>query len=82
MPIGTFYFTAEAAAATSCDGYEEIQKKGTIRLSRVFCMDIDGINKGEDPFGYGIRVDGKIILGARAQEWLEKSIQDKEWLSD
>ena len=78
VPIGTFYFTAEAAAATSCDGYEEKQKKGTIRISRVFCMDVDGINKGEDPFGYGIRVDGKIILGARAQEWLEKSIQDKE----
>ena len=41
-------------------------------------MDVDGINKGEDPFGYGIRVDGKIILGARAQEWLGKNIQDKE----
>ena len=29
------------------------------------------------PFGYGIRADGKIILGKHAQEWLEKSIQDK-----
>ena len=45
---------------------------------KPFCMDIDGIGKGEDPFGYGIRVDGKILLGARAQEWLSKSIQDKE----
>ena len=78
MPTGLFYLTAEAAAATSCDGYEEKQKRGTIRIHRVFCMDVDGINKGEDPFGYGIRVDGKIILGARAQEWLNKNIQDKE----
>ena len=51
---------------------------GVSSLYKVFCMDIDGIGKGEDPFGYGIRVDGKIILGTRAQEWLEKSIQDKE----
>ena len=47
-------------------------------IYKVFCMDIDGINKGEDPFGYGIRVDGKIFLGARAQEWLKKSIQKGE----
>jgi len=45
---------------------------------KVFCMDIDGINLGEDPFGYGIRADGKILNGARADEWLEKSIQDKD----
>ena len=38
-------------------------------------MDIDGIGEGEDPFGYGIRVDGKVSPGARAQEWLQKSIQ-------
>ena len=42
---------------------------------KIFCMDIDGINRGEDPFGYGIRVDGKIALGARAKEWMNKSIQ-------
>ena len=41
-------------------------------------MDIDGINQGEEPFGYGIRADGKIILGKRAQEWSQKSLQDKE----
>jgi len=39
------------------------------------CIDIDGINKGEDPFGYGIRADGKILTGARADEWLEKGFQ-------
>lgn len=41
-------------------------------------MDVDGIDKGEAPFGYGIRIDGKIILGKHAQEWIEKGIQDKE----
>ena len=51
---------------------------GFYYVYKPFCMDIDGINQGEDPFGYAIRVDGKIILGARAQEWMEKSIQDKE----
>ena len=40
-----------------------------------FCMDVDGFNKGEDPFGYGIRVDGKILFGARALEWSNKSIK-------
>ena len=54
--------------------------KNEVNQSRVYkyiCMDVDGIDKGEKPFGYGLRVDGKIILGARAQEWLEKSIQEK-----
>ena len=45
---------------------------------KTFCMDIDGINNGEDPFGYGIRTDGKVMLGKRANEWLQKSIQEKE----
>ena len=45
---------------------------------KVFCLDIDGINNGEEPFGYPIRVDGKIFVGAKAQQWLEKTIQDKD----
>ena len=47
------------------------------RCKKVFCMDVDGIDSGEEPFGYGIRADGKILLGKRAQEWLNKSIQEK-----
>jgi hypothetical protein len=43
---------------------------------KILCVDVDGIGKGEDPFGYGIRVDGKILLGPRAQEWLDKSLSD------
>ena len=46
-----------------------------VTIYKTLCMDVDGINKGEDPFGYGIRADGKIIMGARAQEWMQKSIQ-------
>ena len=45
---------------------------------KIFCMDVDGLGKGESPFGYGIRADGKIFLGARAEEWLKKSIQKGE----
>jgi len=51
------------------DGFDVIYK--------IFCIDIDGINQGEDPFGYGIRADGKIVNGARAEEWLQKTIQEK-----
>lgn len=40
---------------------------------KVFCMDVDGIGYGEAPFGYGIRVDGKVLTGARADEWLLKT---------
>ncbi len=50
---------------------------------KAFCVDIDGIPdnatrtdcKNECPFGYGIRADGKILNGERADEWLEKDIQ-------
>jgi len=44
-------------------------------MYKIFCIDIDGIDKGEDPFGYGIRVDGKIHTAKRANEWLEKGFQ-------
>ena len=63
-------------------------KNGFGIVYKIFCMDIDGFDeaKGSEncddvndicPFGYGIRADGKIILGARAQAWIEKSIQEK-----
>ena len=48
---------------------------GFYRVYKTFCMDIDGINKGEDPFGLGLRLDGKILTGKRADEWLNKEIQ-------
>ena len=53
---------------------------------KIYCMDVDGIPDNatandcvnECPFGYGIRADGKITNGAKADEWLEKSIQEKD----
>lgn len=48
---------------------------GFDRMYKVFCLDVDGIGKGEAPFGYGIRSDGKILTGAKADEWLLKSVQ-------
>lgn len=50
-------------------------KNGFVAVYKIICMDIDGINKGEEPFGYSLRYDGKIIPGLRADEWLNKSIQ-------
>ena len=55
--------------------YDNYNSFNQNRVYKTFCFDIDGLNKGEKPFGYGIRVDGKIIVGPRAEEWLEKSIQ-------
>ena len=51
---------------------------GAYEVYKVFCIDVDGFNKGEDPFGYGIRLDGKILNGARADAWLNKSIQGED----
>ncbi len=53
---------------------------------KTFCMDIDGVPNGaskddcinECPFGFGIRADGKILTGARADEWLKKEITNKD----
>ncbi len=49
----------------------------------VLCIDVDGVPanatssdcKNECPFGYGIRADGRILPGARADEWQEKNFQ-------
>ena len=65
---------------TSCSGKGtcDDEAPSAYRCKRVFCMDVDGIGTGEDPFGYGIRADGKIVVGARAQEWLEKDLQGED----
>ena len=65
-------FAAKSSAVTDDNDFGGVYK--------VLCIDIDGrpSNATEDdcvnecPFGYGIRADGKILTGARAQEWLEK----------
>ena len=50
---------------------------GNDRIYTIFCIDIDEFKKGEDPFGYGIRADGKIMAGSRAESWLEKNLQEE-----
>ena len=47
-------------------------------LYKIVCIDVDGLNAGEDPFGYGIRADGKILNGPRANEWINKSVQKED----
>jgi len=60
--------------------------EGSDIVYKVFCVDVDGFDesKGSDncddskdvcPFGYGIRADGKILPGTRADEWMEKGLQ-------
>ena len=55
---------------------------GIKKIYKIFCIDIDGVptnDKGywvcgnQCPFGYGVRIDGKILPGKRATEWLNKA---------
>lgn len=47
-------------------------------IYKIYCIDVDGYSGAEAPFGYAIRADGKIISGARADAWVQKSIQQKD----
>ncbi len=57
---------------------------GLLTYYKILCVDIDGVPENatidecvnECPFGYGIRVDGRILNGERADEWLVKKIQE------
>ena len=51
---------------------------GMDSIYKTFCIDIDGKDGEESPFGYGIRADGKILPGGKAKEWLKKSITSEE----
>ena len=62
-----------------------VDSAGFTNYYKVLCIDIDGVElgshntcKGLCPFAYGVRYDGKIKPGELAQQWLEKSIQDKD----
>lgn len=58
--------------------FETKDSGGLLDTYKPICIDVDGIGVDEAPFGYGVRIDGKIILGARAQEWLKKDIQNND----
>ena len=66
----TIHFASNSLATQTSNGF--------LSRYKVFCIDVDGAGAGEDPFGYGIRVDGKVITGARADEWIQKNIQGKD----
>jgi len=63
----------------------EIDENGFIQDYAFFCIDVDGIPDNatnaecinECPFAMGVRYDGKIVYGQKAQEWINKSIQKK-----
>ncbi len=47
-------------------------------IYKIYCIDVDGYSGAEAPFGYAIRSDGKIVTGARADAWVQKTVQNKE----
>jgi len=67
-------------------GNKYFDAEGNDVVYGIICIDVDGIPSNatssncvnECPFGYGIRADGKLIPGARAQAWLDKSFQRGE----
>ena len=67
--IGRFFSPPDIFPANYGD------ENGFDMVYRVVCLDVDGFDKEENPFGYGIRADGKILTGKRADEWIKKSIQ-------
>ena len=86
-PVTHFGITEQAHAAQNGAAATTSQTRifgsylddnGLDRVYKIYCIDIDGINNGEAPFGYGIRVDGRILSGARADEWMTKGIQEKD----
>lgn len=72
--------------AEGADGrlFTSVDENNFYRLYKFICIDIDGVPStatssdcvNECPFGYGLRVDGKLIPGARALEWLERDVND------
>ncbi len=52
-------------------------KNGNIIQYSLHCIDIDGDGPIK-PFGYGVRYDGKILNGMRADWWLSRDITKKE----
>ena len=71
-------FSSEAAKTSRLfNGTVGVNANKFDDMYKVFCIDIDGLNSGEDPFGYGIRADGKILTGKRADEWLEREVNEE-----
>lgn len=76
-PSYTFYNLSEEIKKRTDKEFEN--DSGVFNdLYKVVCIDIDGINKKEEPFGYGISPDGQVIAGCKAQNWIIRSEKNKD----
>ena len=71
-------FWFEAGQKTTLVDPECSDKVDCNNAYKVFCIDVDGRSGSEEPFGYGIRSDGKIITGKRADTWINLSVQNSD----
>lgn len=40
----------------------------------IICIDVDGTGS-ETPFAFGVRNDGKVVVGQKAKEWLKEGVK-------
>ena len=74
-PDGVSYFEVASSTPFSNSNLRTKNTDGFYNSYKPICIDVDGVGVGEAPFGYGLRLDGKMISGARADEWTAKSVQ-------
>jgi type II secretory pathway pseudopilin PulG len=55
-----------------------LDKDGFSLAYNLICIDTDGIKGELRPFGFGVRYDGKVLMGARAQWWSKRELSPKE----
>lgn len=71
MPYDNFSAQEQSGTVTTGPGATLTGYSNVPAYYAVVCMDVDGPG-GEKPFAFGIRRDGKVIAGGRAQEWLKE----------
>lgn len=69
LPDGVYFYDGMPACPFGRMGPQEY---------KLFCVDVDGPQGAIKPFAFGIRPDGKIFTGCRADWWLSKEIVQKE----
>jgi len=75
---GVEYFYLSDSSNNAFAKHDDLSNKdanGFANYYNVLCIKV---SEDTQPFGYGIRYDGKIVTGSRADAWLLKSIKDKE----
>lgn len=74
----TYYFPDPEDVVGTAGYYAYHDANGMDGTYKVLCVSINGFKDANGAFGYGIRRDGKILPGAKADEWMAKSIQKGE----